>query len=210
MPEGVQQWLKYREDAFGVALDVWNSGANFAQLRERWKADPQLVESLLVSGLSARDPLAADALAYLPLNSSSRDCFEQILLACLGAETVGFHLSAVAALHALTGDESWSREAVRVLLGAGFWGDRMEAARALGRFQPTCVLIEALSRAIEDPDFLVRHQAASTLLKFSGRATDITAQRGLFDQIRSGSKPTDWVNASLELAARATDRVESH
>jgi hypothetical protein len=209
MPGGVQEWLRYRQDAFGPALDVWSDGADFDRLRERWMADPQLVEGLLVHGLGARDPLAAEALTRLPLGSRSRREFEQLLVACLGTATVGFHLRAAEALHVLSGDESWADEIVRVLLGAGFWGDRMEAARALSAFQPTCSLIQALSQAIEDPEFLVRRQAATTLLAFSGRDCDAVARRQLFDQISGDSSPGDWLSASHELAARATHRVES-
>lgn len=209
MPGGVQQWLRYRQDAFGPALDVWNAGADFDRLRERWVADPGLVEGMLVLGLGARDPLAAEALVYLPLDSRRQHGFAQILIACLGTATVGFHLTALEALYHLSEDEKWSGEVVRVLLGAGFWADRMEAARVLALFQPTCVLIEALSHAIEDPEFLVRQQAVTTLLKFSGRDADLAAQRSLFDQIRGDSSPADWVSASHELAARATHRVES-
>ncbi len=210
MLSGVQEWLGYRRDAFGDTVELWNGGPDFAALRTRWAADPARVESMLVQGLAARDPLAAEALLYLPLATDSRADFHEILTACLGTATVGFHLRAVVALHALDSDEAWADEVVRVLLGGGFWGDRMEAARVLAAFRPTCALIRSLSQAIADPDYLVRRQAANTLLRFSGREPDIAALPALFDRIRNGTTGADWARASAELAAGATAYAASH
>ena len=210
MLRGVQEWLGYRRDAFGDTVELWNAGPDFEALHLRWVADPVLVESMLVHGLAARDPLAAEALKHLPLTPDSREEFHEILAACLGTATVGFHIKAVEALHALDSDESWAAEVERVLLGGGFWGDRMEAARVLAAFQPNCGIIQSLSQAIADPDYLVRRQAANTLLFFSGGEPDIAALPQLLERIRSGTTAAEWASASLELATRATDYAASH
>jgi len=209
MLRGAQEWVGYRRDAFGDTLAVWSEGPDFDALLARWTADAALVESMLLQGIAARDPLAAEALLHLPLTGRGRAGFETVLTACLGTATIGFHLKALEVLHALTSDEGWSAEVVRVLEGAGFWGDRMEAARVLGAFRPTAGLIQSLSQAIVDPDYLVRRQAANTLLMFSGRDSDVGALPLLYDRLRSGTRPQDWSAASRELAARAQDYAAS-
>ena len=203
MLSGVQEWVGYRRGAFGDTVAVWSAGPDFEAVAARWAADPALVESLLLHGIAARDPLAAEALLHLPLSDRSREGFTKLLIACLGTAAIGFHLSALEALHALTSDESWSAEVVRVLEGSGFWGDRMEAARVLGGFRPTAGLIQSLSRAIVDPDYLVRRQVANTLLVFGGRDADISALPLVHDRIRSGTRPQDWAIASIELTTQA-------
>jgi hypothetical protein len=210
MRNGVQEWLGYRQDAFGDALDIWNSGADYEQLRKRWSREPDRIEGMLVQGLAARDPLAARALQHLPLSGARAAAFVRILVASIGTDIVGFHLAAVETLHALSGDEGWSHEAVRVLLGAGFWEDRREAARVLALFQPTDDLILALSQAMGDPEYLVRQQAAATLLRYSGHESDATALPGLLDRIGGDTTAADWSSASLELAARATSYTHAH
>ena len=209
MLRGAQEWVGYRREAFGDSVAVWSEGPDFDELLAKWRADSALVEGMLLQGIAARDPLAAEALLHLPISERSRAGFETVLTACLGTATIGFHLKAVEALHALTSDEGWSAEVVRVLEGGGFWADRMEAARVLGAFRPTAGLIQSLSQAIVDPDYLVRRQAANTLLGFSGRASDVTSWPLVYDRIRSGTRPQDWSAASRELATRAEDYAAS-
>lgn len=205
MLRGVQEWLGHRQDAFGDLAAVWSNGPDFAALRLRWTADPKLVEAMLAHGLLARDPLAAEALMHLDLGQDARDRFTRVLTACLDSECIGFRLRAVQALYVLTSDESWASEVVRVLLGAGFWSDRMEAARVIGMFAPTCALIRALATAVEDPDFLVRRQAATTLMAFAGLEVD----EELLTAIRSETVPQQWAAAAHGLAERATLLTES-
>ena len=59
-----------------------------------------------------------------------------------------FAVSAAAALHRLTGDESWSAPVVAVLLGGDFWGVRLNAAMALAHFAPTIELIAAAMQGV--------------------------------------------------------------
>jgi hypothetical protein len=206
MLRGAQEWVGYRQDAFGDSIAVWNSGPDFAVLRDRWAADPEFVEAMLAHGLLARDPLAAEALTHLDLGSQSRERFSRVLTACLDTQAIGFRLRAVHALHALSCDESWANEVVRVLLGAGFWADRMEAARVAGDFSPSCQIIRALAQAVEDPEYLVRRQAALALLRFAG----LSADAELLATLRSGANARQWPVAARQLADRATLLAESH
>ena len=206
MLRGVQEWVGYRQDAFGDPTALWTDGPDFAVLHDRWVADPPFVEAMLAHGLVARDPLAAEALTHLPLSEEARDRFTRVLLACLDSEAIGFRLAAMRALHLLRCDESWAAEVVRVLLGAGFWGDRMEAARVLGEFSPSCAVIHGLAQAVEDPDHLVRRQAATTLLHFAG----LDADAELLAAVRSEATSQQWAWASSQLADRATVYAETH
>ena len=205
MLRGVQQWVGYRQDAFGDSIAVWNDGPDFELLRVRWIADPAFVEAMLAHGLVARDPLAAEALTHLDLDQDARERFSRVLRACIDTESIGFRLRAVQALHVLTSDESWAAEVVRVLLGAGFWADRMEAARVIGQFSATCPLIRALAQAIEDPDHLVRRQAATTLLHFAG----LDADDALLAAIGSESDAQQRAAAARRLADRATTLAQA-
>ena len=206
MLRGVQEWVGYRQDAFGESTAVWSDGPDFAVLEARWAADGEFVEAMIAHGLVARDPVAAQALMHLPLDENARQRFTRVLIACLDSQTLGFRLAALEALHVLTSDESWADEVVRVLLGAGFWGDRMEAARVLGQFLPSCAVIRALAMAVEDPDHLVRRQSATTLLRFSG----LDADAELLAAIRSETTAQQWAGAARQLADRATVYAESH
>jgi len=205
MLRGVQEWVGYRQDAFGDSIAVWSDGADFEALRTRWNADSAFVEAMIAHGLVARDPLAAEALIHLDLDHEARERFCRVLTACLDSQSIGFRLRAVQALYVLSSDESWATEVVRVLLGAGFWGDRMEAARVLGQFSATCPLIRALAQAVEDPDFLVRRQAATTLLGFAGLDGDAE----LLAALGSETTSQQWAAAGRQLAQRATMLAES-
>ena len=203
---GVREWLQYRQDAFGNPTAVWTDGPDFDLIRTRWTADPEFVEALIAHGLLARDPLAAEALTHLDLDPEARQRFSRVLRDCLDSRAVAFHLRAVQALYLLTSDESWSAEVVRVLLGAGFWSDRREAARIAGRFSPTCSVIRALSQAIEDPDFLVRREAAMALLSFAALVPDAR----LLAEIGTRATPAQWAAAARGIAERATMVADSH
>jgi hypothetical protein len=201
---GTQEWLEYRSTAFGTSHGEWDDGPDFAQLRTRWDADPDLVEAMLVRGIAARDPLAAESLAYLELTPESAAGFCALLGGCLEGAPAGFRLAAARAAGRLAADDCWADEMVRVLHGAGFWADRMAAARALGELTPTGVLIDAVALAIEDPEFLVRRQAAMTLMRFGGRLDATAPDDDVLALIRTESTPEQRSRAGWQLALLAT------
>ena len=200
-------WSEFRLEAFGEPYMVWHDGPDYSELERRWHADPPAVEGLLMDGLAERDPLAAQAVARLPLPTTARALVVEALTSSLGASPVGFHLRAAEALFRLTGDQGWGDEIVLVLLGAGFWGDRLDAAIALAAFAPSEALITALAHGAEDPDYLVRYHSANTLLQFGGRAPAIAEHESLFARLRADAAPTKWASASAELAEAATAAV---
>ncbi len=54
-----QSWADFREETFGDAYMVWHDGPDFTELVERWEADPELVERMLLAGIADDDPLAS-------------------------------------------------------------------------------------------------------------------------------------------------------
>ena len=200
-------WPEYRLEAFGEPYMVWHDGPDYSELERRWRADSAFVEALLMQGLAERDPLAAQAVARLPLRDEAHARFIEALASGLGQSPVGFHLRAAEALFLLTGSQQWGDEIVLVLLGAGFWGDRLDAAIALAAFEPTVPLITALAHGVQDPDYLVRYHSANTLLQFGGRAPAIAADDTLFSLIRSDRAPAKWESASVELTAEAMAKL---
>jgi len=205
MPGTSVSWSRFRLDAFGEPYLVWHDGPDYSTFDALWSADQGFVEQALLDGLAERDPLAAQAIARLPLSKDARSRFIGFLTEQIGQRPVGYHLRVSEALFRLTGDENWSREILRVLLGAGLWSDRFDAAIALASFAPTPVIIEALERCVQDPDYLVRYHAANTLLGYSGLDPNVTVHGEYFAGIRSRASATEWslVSKTLADAARA-------
>ena len=201
---GTQEWLAYRSTAFGTSHGVWDDGPDFTELRARWDADPDFVEAMLVRGIAARDPLAAESLGHLDLGVDSAQGFCALLRGCVDGAPAGFRLAAASAAGRLASGECWADVMVCVLDGAGFWADRMEAARAIGDLEPTSALIDAVAAAIEDPDFLVRRQAAMTLMRFGGRVDATAPDEDVLALIRTDSTPAQWAAAGWQLALLAT------
>jgi len=196
-------WSRFRLDTFGEPYLVWHNGPDYSTFDALWSADQGFVENALLDGLALRDPLAAQAIARLPLADPARERFVALLAGHIGQQPVGFHLRVAETLFRLTGDQSWSREVVRVLLGAGLWSDRFDAAIALASFAPTAQLIDALALCVQDPDYLVRYHAANTLLGYSGRDPDVTTSGDYFSRIRSRATAAEWLTAAEDLADAA-------
>lgn len=187
----------------------WNNDPDLTALRERWSSEPKTVEAMLAQGIMGRDPAAAELIAQLPIAGTVHEGFVKLLTACLGRSPIGFHLAAARALHVLTGEESWCDEVVRVLLGAGFWADRLDAARAVGDFEASPAAIHALSVTLADPEYLVRRQAAETLLRWAGDVPELPQHSPLHALIRSEDS-SDWAAAAIELSERATVYGQFH
>ena len=205
--ETPDDWCAFREAIFGAPYSVWECGADFTELRRRWAADPLLVEEQLSQGLTRRDPLAADASAALDWHPEARERVVSALVRHVGAEPVAFHLRIAVALLALTGEPGWTSEISRVLSGAGFWGDRLEAAVTVSRLTPTCATVHALGAAVCDPDSLVRRQAVVGLITATALAPDSHEARESLRAVRSGTAPSDWARTATALTVGALHAV---
>ena len=193
----MSEWSDFRHDAFGDPYLVWHDGPDFSVLRERWRADPVLVERMLRLGLAEDDPLAAEAVGELDLTA-----FVPELESLVAGSSDATRVRLAGALRVLTRQQAWSRILVEVLLGRDHWSTRLDAALALRHFAPTMELIAALVRGVEDPDYLVRYHAANTLLAWAGRQSDI-AETPEFQLILEESTPAQRTQAGIGLAAMA-------
>ena len=201
--ETPDDWCAFREATFGAPYSVWESGADFTELRRRWAADPSSVEAQLHQGLARRDSLAADACGALEWSTEARERLVSALISHLGSEPVTFHLRVAIAVAALTGEAGWTSEITRVLSGAGFWGDRLEAAVTVSKLAPDATTIHALGAAVCDPDSLVRRQAVVGLIGATRLAPHSTEARESLRSVRSGTAPADWSRTANALTEEA-------
>ncbi|MDH6130684.1 HEAT repeat protein [Kitasatospora sp. MAA4] len=199
-------WDAYRAAMFGDPYLVWHEGVDLTALAATTGAAREEAVRMLLVGLRAGDPVAAQGLRELrPVEAvpALREAAEP------GREP-GLRVRAAQALLSLTGDQDWARPVADVLDStAEFWGVRIDAAAALRDFAPTPALVAALVRAAQDPEYLVRYHASSTLLAYAGRKRDVSAYRRWFPRLAAppaGTAPTDehraaWQTVAGELAA---------
>lgn len=193
-------WTQWRNDVFGDPYLVWHEGPEFTELRRRAETAPDDVAAMLAAGIAAADPLAASSIGVLADDGHAPEGAEELLLAAVPGATGTFLVRVAQALHALTGDESWSAPIVSVLMSGEFWGVRIDAAIALAGFTPTTGLIEALGRGVRDDEYLVRYHCATTLRRYAGRKRDVS-ELTLFEKI-SGRVDGDEHAARAEAADR--------
>lgn len=193
-------WTRWRNDVFGDPYLVWHEGPEFTELRRRAATAPEEVTRMLAAGVAAEDPVAASSIAVLADDGQAPDGAEALLLAAVPGATGTFLVRVAQALHALTGDESWSGPVVSVLMSGEFWGVRIDAALALAGFAPTAELIDVLGRGVRDDEYLVRYHCANTLRRYAGRKRDVS-ELTLFEKI-SGRVDGDEHAARAEAADR--------
>ena len=212
------EWADWRESVFGEPYLVWHDGADFGELLRRagaGEAEARRVGEMLALGLRELDPLAArsigvlagdDGVAVAGAETLLRDAF------VVAAETPDKFLIAVAqALRTVTGDEAWVASIIRVLAEGSHWGTRIDAALALRDVDPSAEVVDALTRAVTDPEYLVRYHAAETMLRHAYRTNvEISNRPALFAKIcnKTGSGPADWQDVARTLAAECVPRIE--
>lgn len=161
------EWRQWRRAIFGDPYLVWHDGPEFGGLLNAARADPDTVEAMLAAGLLDCDPVAARSFAALTTAGLEPARSVALLEAAARSASGAFLVSVAAALYQLTGHESWAGPITSVLRTARFWGDRMDAAIALAEFTPTVELVQVLSDAVCDPEYLVRYHAANGLLRYA-------------------------------------------
>ncbi|MEV4351720.1 HEAT repeat domain-containing protein [Actinoplanes sp. NPDC049596] len=197
----MNEWQTWRREVFGDPYLVHHNGPDFAGLLTAVRADPRRVERMLRAGLTAGDPLAARALMELAAAGRAPADAVSYLRGALGGATGEMRIRVAEALYALTGDPSWARPIVGVLSAAASEFARLDAAIALARFPPTSALVAALTRAVRDPEYLVRYHAATTLLRYAGDRRPPENVPHLFDRL-TASAEDQWRSAAEELAGR--------
>lgn len=186
---------------------VWHDGPDFYAFQQRAIADPVTTETVLREGLASGDPLAAQSIAEADFDDAIEQRMIPLLTEAIDRSNTTFRVSVAQALVRLTGQQSWSSAIVDVLLGAGFWSDRLDAAIALGHLSPTIELIAALMRGAQDPEYLVRYHSANSLLRFAGRTDDISSLAEEFARLTAKEDPASWALVASSLAGAASAKV---
>ena len=202
-----QSWADFRLEAFGEPYLVWHDGPDFSAFQQRAIADPVTVESVLREGLAEDDPLAAQSIAEADFDDDIEGRMIPLLTEAIDRTNSTFRVGVAQALIRLTGSERWSAAIVDVLLGAGFWSDRLDAAMALGHLTPTVELIAALMRGAQDSEYLVRYHASNSLLRFAGRDDDISSLPEEFERLTAENAPESWALVASGLAGAASARL---
>jgi hypothetical protein len=153
-------WDRFYESYFGDAYMAWHDGLDEGALLSLEGEERERAEQMLTEALGSGDYRAPAGLAALR-SEKALDALKQKLPNAYGSDEVQ------TALAIWRIDPKYLPAAntlVRLLRTDRDWGTRMEAARAL-REAPIPSAIDALWQAVEiDPENLVRHHAAATLL----------------------------------------------
>jgi hypothetical protein len=204
------EWARWRRSVFGDPYLVWHDGPDFTALLRAGRSDLQAVARMLVAGVNAGDPLAAESIAALAGAGLTPEGSQALLRAAVPSASGTFLVRLAQALHKLTADQSWANPIAAVLTTARHWGERIDAAIALTEFDPTTHLIQALSRAVCDPEYLVRYHAANTLLRYAGHPHKVTDLSEIFTKIKtpaagqpSAADRAAWQSVADQLSANA-------
>jgi HEAT repeat protein len=153
-------WDRFYESYFGDPYMAWHDGLDEGALLSLEGEELERAEQMLTDALGSGDYRAPAGLAALR-SKNALDALKEKLPHASGSDEVQ---TALAIWRIDPRYLPAANTLVRVLRAAPAWGTRMEAARAL-REAPTPSAIDALWQAIEhDPENLVRHHAAATLL----------------------------------------------
>ncbi len=205
-----QSWADFREETFGDAYMVWHDGPDFTELVERWETDPELVERMLLAGIADDDPLASQAIGELDLDEAGKQRFADALLKLAPWGT--FEVRTAESLIRLTGDERFASRIAKVLTDPVHWGDRIDAAMSLKKYHPTEELIAALEAGLRDPDNLVRHHSAESLLAYAKDPEPDISQHDEDFGILVAEDPKGWAELATKLgeAARRANSLGGH
>jgi hypothetical protein len=91
---------------------------------------------MLFGGISAGDPLAAESIAVLTRAGLTPEGSERLLRHAVATASGTFVVRLAGALLVLTADQTWATPIASVLATGPHWGERMDAAIALGAFDP--------------------------------------------------------------------------
>jgi hypothetical protein len=162
-------WTAWRNDVFGDPYLVWHDGPDFVRLLKLARSAPADVARMLPLGIAEADPVAASSFGVLAEKGMAPEGAAELLRAAAPTATGEFLIRLAQAMVALTGDQSWVERIASVLASDEFWGVRIDAAMALAYFPPTPKLIEVLTEAARDPNYLVSHHSTNTLRRYRKR-----------------------------------------
>jgi len=196
------RWEDLRARLFGTPYEVWHDGVREAGFDA---ADPAELRAALPEGLAAGDWVAAVAARHL------RDpaLFPQVA-AYLGIGGGHFPVEVARTVVALGGDRGAATNRAVGTLNRGTWPDRLEVAMGLRHFPGEEVDATLLAVVADDPDCLVRHHAAESLLHLGGiEPADIASHPEIFPDLVAGAnrEPTEEDRRRHSRAADALCRL---
>ncbi|HEY0071438.1 MAG TPA: HEAT repeat domain-containing protein [Chloroflexia bacterium] len=159
-------WDRFYESFFGDPYMAWHDGLDTAALLSLEGEERAEAERLLLAGLGTGDSRPARGLEELRSQQAVVPLKEQLKTAS-GTNLV----NTARALWELEQYPPAADALIDVLRTASFWGNRVDAARALVKVN-TPAAIAALWEAVNDPEDLVRHHAVASLLDLHGIHTD--------------------------------------
>lgn len=161
-------WDEWARGIFGDPYLVWHDGPDYTDLLAVAGTDIDTVDAMLLAGVTARDPLAAGAVAALAAGGFSVPR-TRALLPVLAADASGtFAIRAAQAMYAISGDAEWSVPIAGLVVSTDHWSVRIDAAIALAGFPPRESSVQALEQGVQDDHYLVRYHSASTLRRYAG------------------------------------------
>jgi hypothetical protein len=161
---------------------------------------------MLRAGLTAADPLAAQAIEVLLRTGAAPLQIGPALKVALHSATGTFRVRVAQALLFTTGDQRYAVAVCEVLADGPQWADRVDAAIAMNGFAPSEFVVAALAAGVQDEEYLVRRHSAQSLLTLARRRSTVEHEPELWAKITTGSTPQDWRNAADELIEPWTTR----
>jgi HEAT repeats len=203
-------WDEWARDVFGDPYLVWHDGTDHTTLFALAGTDIDTVDAMLLAGVTARDPLAACAVAALTTRGFSVPR-TRALLPVLAADASGmFAIRAAQAMYAISGDAAWSAPIAELVISTDHWSVRINAVIALAGFPPLESSVRALEQGVQDDDYLVRCHSASTLRRYAGIVKSDPNPRllAVIGDPAETASPAQWradlQKAASRLAAAAT------
>ncbi|MDF1539310.1 MAG: HEAT repeat domain-containing protein [Candidatus Thorarchaeota archaeon] len=170
-------WDYFMENFFGDSYMMWHDGINPAAARylkgeERDKAEEMLIQSMKDGSYWA--PMGLREMR----SQAAVPVMKEFLVRVGGRSTIEI----AHALNVIEKTTEFIPYILGVLKNAGFWSDRMDAARLLRNYD-TLEVIEALYDSISDADYLVRNHTCESLLQIHGLPESISTHKEIFQEI---------------------------
>lgn len=157
-------FASFENSYFGDPYMAWHDGLDTQSLLSLQGEEREEAERMLLEALSkdSSDPRPAAGLAALR-STKATDRMKQLLRTSTGDQVI----EAARGLWAMEKYPPAADALIDILLHYPFWGTQLDAAIAL-REVKTPASVAALQKALNDPESLVRHHAASSLLIMYG------------------------------------------
>ncbi len=203
-----EEWENFIENYFGRKGKEYDGGIDVSAAvvlkgEEREKGEDMLIESLQDGSYYAiiglHEMQSQKAIPVMKAMIKDIDPLRQIQLAV--------------ALNGLEKSNEYTQYIISILLGNYHWTARRTAAERLAIYEDKST-IEALYKAMSDPEYLVRYAAAESILIIHGIDTELTSHDELFSLLSKSPGLDDNCSSTdferhYEEAIRVLERIVS-